>query len=83
MAETMRQRLAADRSVGNAAGHQVVMTASFGVTALDLGAPNVAELVDQADQAMYTAKQAGRNRAKVFSPQRESEIRIAEEEAAS
>jgi diguanylate cyclase (GGDEF)-like protein/putative nucleotidyltransferase with HDIG domain len=37
------------------------VTASFGVTTLEFGARDPKELIDQADQAMYAAKNAGRN----------------------
>ena len=81
LAETMRSRLAAERGVGSAAGHQVVMSASFGVTTLASGARSEAELVDQADRAMYIAKQSGRNRIVAFSPHHELEVRVVEEVA--
>jgi diguanylate cyclase (GGDEF)-like protein/PAS domain S-box-containing protein len=38
------------------------VTASFGVSTLKLGANNIAEVIDQADAALYAAKRAGRNR---------------------
>ena len=37
------------------------ITMSFGVSCLSWGAPDSLELVDQADKALYAAKQAGRN----------------------
>ena len=37
------------------------ITMSFGVSAMSLGASDPLELVDQADRALYAAKQAGRN----------------------
>ncbi|MCA9461312.1 MAG: GGDEF domain-containing protein, partial [Nitrospira sp.] len=37
------------------------ITMSFGVSAMSLGASDPLELVDQADKALYAAKQAGRN----------------------
>ena len=37
------------------------ITLSFGVSCFSLGATGPLELVDQADKALYTAKQAGRN----------------------
>ena len=62
LAEQMRASLAADRSVGKAVGPGIAMSASFGVATLRSGARTEAELVDQADQAMYVAKKGGRNR---------------------
>ena len=38
------------------------VTASLGVSGIEAGAPDPAELVNQADQALYAAKHAGRNR---------------------
>ena len=37
------------------------VTSSFGVSALSYGAKDVAELINQADKALYLAKQSGRN----------------------
>jgi diguanylate cyclase (GGDEF)-like protein len=41
----------------------VRITASFGVASLEFGGTTLAELIKQADQALYLAKGAGRNRA--------------------
>ena len=78
LAETMRQRLAAESGAGRTDGHPLTMSASFGVTTMFQGARNEAELVDQADQAMYMAKQSGRNRVVAFSPKWQTEHRNAE-----
>ncbi len=42
------------------------VTASFGLSALRFGAADLAELLDQADQALYASKSGGRNRVTVF-----------------
>ena len=42
------------------------ITSSFGVASLYTGAKTLAELIDQADQALYRAKESGRNRVTVF-----------------
>jgi len=43
-------------------GEAVRITASFGVASFDSGATTLAELIKQADQALYLAKAEGRNR---------------------
>jgi len=43
-------------------GEPVRITASFGVASFDSGATTLAELIKQADQALYLAKSTGRNR---------------------
>lgn len=43
-------------------GHQVHVTASFGVAQLDHPAPNAVRLIRLADKALYRAKSKGRNR---------------------
>ncbi len=79
LAEMMCERVEAERSIGQSAGHQLTVTASFGVSALGQGARTEAELVDQADQAMYIAKQSGRNRVVSFSPSDALEEKAVEE----
>ena len=68
LAEAIRERLAADRGIELASGQSLVMSASFGVSTLGGGASSLSELIDQADRAMYRAKQAGRNRVVEFRP---------------
>ena len=77
IAEAMRLRLAAVRSVGKSSGLDVPMTASFGVSSVRHGAPTAAGLVDHADRAMYVAKHGGRNRVVAFDPA-EQECELAE-----
>jgi diguanylate cyclase (GGDEF)-like protein/putative nucleotidyltransferase with HDIG domain len=55
-AERFRQKIASCR------GSPPAVTASFGVSALSLGARQPCELIDQADKALYVAKRDGRNR---------------------
>lgn len=45
----------------------ISVTASFGITMLDASV-TVEESIDRADQAMYTAKHAGRNCARIWEP---------------
>jgi diguanylate cyclase (GGDEF)-like protein/putative nucleotidyltransferase with HDIG domain/PAS domain S-box-containing protein len=56
VAERFRLQVQARPVVG------IQVTASFGVTALSLGARSLQELLDQADKALYAAKRTGRNR---------------------
>ena len=46
-------------------GERISVTASFGVAALDPSA-SIMVAIDHADQAMYEAKEAGRNRVRVW-----------------
>ena len=42
------------------------ITASFGLASLSGGARSLEALIDEADQALYSARQAGRNRVMLF-----------------
>jgi len=55
-AERYRAAIEAERCGG------VAVTASFGVSALHLGARDAQEILDQADKSLYAAKRSGRNR---------------------
>lgn len=46
--------------------HEVRITVSIGMAILDDGCPNVEILLDRADQALYQAKNAGRNRVEAW-----------------
>lgn len=62
LAEKLRERVqASDISVG---GHRVAVTASFGVALAPPGAP-AAGALKRADEALYRAKEGGRNRVEV------------------
>lgn len=56
-AERLRARIASQQILGAS------ITISVGASALSLGSKKPSELLDQADQALYAAKRAGRNRA--------------------
>jgi diguanylate cyclase (GGDEF)-like protein/PAS domain S-box-containing protein len=56
VSERLRRRIA---SPGFA---RVPVTASIGVASIAFGANSLAELINQADEALYASKQAGRNR---------------------
>jgi diguanylate cyclase (GGDEF)-like protein len=50
------------------AGRSIVMTASIGVAPIDRQYNSIAEVLRDADTAMYSAKNAGRNGSAIFTP---------------
>ena len=66
VAERLRDKVQAQAGPGvrNVPGLKV--TASFGVSSIDIGATTLAQLIEEADQALYAAKQAGRNIVSTF-----------------
>ncbi len=62
IAEKIRSDFAlwSQREDGPTAGKKI--TASFGISAVNMGAPDGAKMVDQADKALYISKTNGRNR---------------------
>ena len=62
LAERMRLDIEAHASAEVQGVNVMPITASFGVASLSLAAQSIEGLIDQADQALYEAKQAGRNR---------------------
>lgn len=48
----------------------IQIRSSFGVASIKLGAKDTAELIDQADNALYQSKQNGRNRVSVWAGER-------------
>jgi len=64
VAERLRRGIQSD-----SADSPVAVTASLGVASLASGAQGPSELVKQADQALYTAKEGGRNRVVCWSGQ--------------
>ena len=67
-AERLRSRI--EQRFGGP-GNAANVTASFGVASLGPGVETASDLVGLADQALYQAKQAGRNRVVVASDERE------------
>jgi len=66
IAERCRAVLAAQQ-VDDENGQRIPVSASFGVASADgVLRPDVMELVSQADKALYWAKEAGRNRVKIY-----------------
>jgi diguanylate cyclase (GGDEF)-like protein len=55
------------------AGREIVMTASVGVAVVDKQYSSIAEVLRDADTAMYCAKGDGRNRSAVFTPEMHEE----------
>ena len=41
---------------------EIPISVSFGTASIRSGAESIAQLIDQADQALYASKQAGRDR---------------------
>jgi diguanylate cyclase (GGDEF)-like protein len=62
VAEHLRAVLEATCGPAVIPGGKFKVTASFGVASLEFGAGTLAEVIKQADQALYLAKFSGRNR---------------------
>jgi two-component system chemotaxis response regulator CheY len=63
-AERLREEFACEKF--KFAGRSVRVTASFGIAGFQgMGAPELRQLLDRADRALYSAKQGGRNQVKI------------------
>lgn len=62
LAERMRARIEVNCGATVIPGESVRITISFGVASVAFGGSTLAELIKQADTALYVAKNAGRNR---------------------
>ena len=66
LAEQVRRSL---RSPINIAGQEIVLTASIGIALYDGPDEDPAELLREAEIAMYRAKRGGADRIEIFSPE--------------
>ena len=64
-AERVRQSI--EDLVFDSKGEKITITMSFGLAAYPLDGESKAELIDRADQALYAAKEGGRNRSITWS----------------
>ena len=71
VATKIRQAMAAPFQV---AGHEVSVTVSIGITIFPVDARDPETLIKYADTAMYSAKQAGRDGFRFFTPQMNAEV---------
>ena len=62
VSERIRFRVEAQSGPGIRSIPGLRVTASFGLSSMEFGAPTLKSLIDEADQALYAAKQAGRNK---------------------
>ena len=62
VSERIRFRVEAQAGPGIRSLPGLRITSSFGLSSMEFGAPNLKSLMDEADQALYAAKQAGRNK---------------------
>jgi diguanylate cyclase (GGDEF)-like protein len=62
VSERIRFRVEAQAGPGIRSIPGLRVTASFGLSSMEFGAPNLKSVIDEADQALYAAKQAGRNK---------------------
>ena len=69
-----RLRFAIETNAGSAVRDipGIRITSSFGVASIRLGAKDPAELIDQADKALYLSKQTGRNRVTIWTGEPEA-----------
>lgn len=67
-----RLRLSIEKNAGAAVREipGICITSSFGVASIQRGAKGPAELIDQADNALYESKQNGRNRVSLWTGER-------------
>jgi diguanylate cyclase (GGDEF)-like protein len=66
--ETVRQAIEKTTLLAPQVGQTLNITMSFGLAGIDPGQPYAEQIIHCADLAMYTAKQAGRNQIRIYSP---------------
>ena len=66
VAERIRFRVEAQAGPGIRSIPGLRVTSSFGLSSIEFGAAGLKTLIDEADQALYAAKQAGRNKVARF-----------------
>jgi diguanylate cyclase (GGDEF)-like protein len=66
VSERIRFRVEAQAGPGIRSLPGLRVTSSFGLSSMEFGAPNLKSLMEEADQALYAAKQAGRNKVMRF-----------------
>ncbi|HTO49672.1 MAG TPA: GGDEF domain-containing protein [Burkholderiales bacterium] len=62
VSERIRFRVEAQAGPGIRSIPGLRVTSSFGLSSMEFGAPSLKSLMEEADQALYAAKQAGRNK---------------------
>ncbi|MFO1321691.1 MAG: sensor domain-containing diguanylate cyclase [Burkholderiales bacterium] len=67
VADRLRQRIETQAGPGVRSQPGMRVTSSFGVSELSFGAVTLPQMIEEADQALYASKQAGRNFATLFS----------------
>jgi diguanylate cyclase (GGDEF)-like protein/PAS domain S-box-containing protein len=77
VAERLREQVEREGNAGLRAAELPSVTCSFGVALLAPGDEGLATLIDRADQALYVAKNSGRNRVVVSRPDAGQESRAA------
>ena len=68
IAQEVRSTIESYATMGIETKGPLTVTASIGVAAIEQGATEPGKLVDQADKALYQAKETGRNRVEQWSP---------------
>lgn len=67
VADRLRQRVETQAGPGVRSQPGMRVTSSFGVSEISFGAVTLPQMIEEADQALYASKQAGRNFATLFS----------------